>query len=591
MSKKITDQTIDQLWSDHRATYGGVRNDYFAPLYLVHEHGIDLERALMQTTFGGNDYGFDAFHFNPANHNLYLYQFKWSDDAGAFKESYRRMLDAGIQRIFVGATQDQNQNQALLQLKACLLENRAIIDGVFIRFVFRGDPRDAENSHVLKKLQEDLEGQKETIESFFDGRKINLVIDHRSSRGHVGGITAAAKTHRYTIDLQDTIQKNGPDGQLLHVASVKLYQLNRMFEEMGQRFLDRNIRSGLTGDEAPNRAITKALKEIVLDERLHPAVFLFNHNGVTLSAQNLQSTDGTYEITEPRILNGAQTVTTFNRFLKKNAEHPKLAKNRNHLEAIEVPCRVLTKATEEFVISVTVNNNRQNPVKPWALRANDLIQLELADWFQNQLKIYYERQQNAFHNLTDEDLERMEIEQQKAIELRRLAATFLISDGEIDRAARLPDVFEDDKSYAQVFNPSRLNAEPGDVLLCYKIQFRLGRLIGEILDRGSQKYAFAQRARNLIWALLYQGMRHDKSYSSLREDYGRLLTIEAGFTQWLQGIASTRVRVLLGDLRDNSTYRQKIDEGRFDFLRTKSVFDFCMERAHKRWKWTVLRLS
>ena len=65
------------------------------------------------------------------------------------------------------------------------------------------------------------------------------------------------------------------------MASVKLFQLNSMFEEMGQRFLDRNIRSGLTGDEAPNRAITKALREIVLDEKLHPAVFLFNHNGVT----------------------------------------------------------------------------------------------------------------------------------------------------------------------------------------------------------------------------------------------------------------------------------------------------------------------
>lgn len=587
---KITDQAIDQLFSDNRATYGGVRNDYFAPIYLAREHDLDMDRALMQTTFGGNDYGFDAFHFNSANRNLYLYQFKWSDDATLFKESYRRMMDHGIKRIFIGNNQDQNQNQALLQLKSCLLENRAIVDGVFIRFVFRGDPREAENSHVLRKLQEDLEGQKETIESFF-GRKINLVIDHRSARGHVGAIAAVTKTHRYTIGLDSPVQKKGPDGQLLHVASVKLYQLNRMFEEMGQRFLDRNIRSGLTGDEAPNRAITKALKEIVIDEKLDPAVFLFNHNGVTLSAQNLQRNDGVFEVTEPRILNGAQTVTTFNRFLKKFADHPKLGLNRARLEAIEVPCRILTQAKEEFVISVTVNNNRQNPVKPWALRANDLIQLELADKFQNELKTYYERQQNAFHNLTDDDLERMEIEQQKAIELRRLAVTFLISDGEIDRASRLPDVFEDDKAYSSVFNPSRLRADSSDILLCYKIQFRLQRLINEILDRGSQKYAFAQRARNLVWALLYQGMRHDRSYADSRERYGKSLTIEAGFSQWLQGIASTRVRLLLSDLADNPTYQEKLSEGRFDFLRTKAVFDFCMERAYKRWRWTVQRLN
>jgi hypothetical protein len=85
-------------------------------------------------------------------------------------------------------------------------------------------------------------------------------------------------------------------------------------------------------------------------------------------------------------------------------------------------------------------------------------------------------------------------------------------------------------------------------------------------------------------------MRHDKSYEEEREKFGHLLTIEAGFTQWLQVIASTRVRILLSSLVDDSAYKQKLDEGRYDFLRTKAVFEFCMERAYKRWKWTVKRL-
>ena len=587
---KITDQAIDQLHSEYHNPHGGVRNDYFSPLFLMREHGLDLDHALMQTTFGGHDYGFDAFHFNSDNHNLYLYQFKWAEDPASFKESYRRMLDAGLNRIFVGSMQDQTQNQALLQIKSCLLENKGIVEGVFIRFVFRGEPSEAENSTALAKLQEDLEGKKYLIDQYF-GRPVNFVIDYRSSRGHVGGISAVTKTHRYTLDLADPVQKAGPDGQILHVASVKLFQLNSMFEEMGQRFLDRNIRSGLTGDEAPNRAITKALREIVLDEKLHPAVFLFNHNGVTLYAQHVQRNGGTFDITEPRILNGAQTVTTFNRFLKKYADHPKIVQNRPRLEAIEVPCRILTNATDEFVISVTVNNNRQNPVKPWALRANDLIQLELEDKFREDLHIYYERQENSFHNLTDEDLERMEIEQQKAVELRRLAVTFLISDGEIDRAARLPEVFEDDKSYAQVFGPSRLTAHSGDILLCYKIQFRIRRLVQEIMDKGFNKYSFAQRARNLIWALIFQGMRNDPSYQEKRDKYGQELSIEAGFSEWMQSIASTRVRPVLSDLAGNPAYKAKLEEGRFDFLRTKAAFDFCMERTYKRWKWVHWKLK
>jgi hypothetical protein len=586
---RITDQAIDQLHAEYHGAYGGVRNDYFARLFLMQEHDLQLDRALIQTTFGGRDYGFDAFHFDRQNHNLYLYQFKWSEDPGSFKESYRRMLDAGLDRIFVGSAQDQKQNQAVLQIKSCLLENKRIIEAVFIRFVFRGDPSEAENSKVLGKLQEDLEGKKYLVDQYFS-RSANFVIDYRSSRGHVAGISAATKTHRYAIDLEDPVQKAGPDGQVLHIASVKLFQLNRMFEEMGQRFLDRNIRSGLTGDEAPNRAITKALRDIVLDEKVDPAVFLFNHNGVTLYAQHVRPNGGTFEITEPRILNGAQTVTTFNSFIKKYADHPKLAHNRPRLEAIEVQCRILTEAADDFVISVTVNNNRQNPVKPWALRANDMIQLELEDKFRDDLHIYYERQENAFHNLTDEDLERMEIEQQKAIELRRLAVAFLISDGEIDRAARLPEVFEDDKSYAHVFGPSRLNAHSGDILLCYKIQFRIRRLVQEIMERGFNKYSFAQRARNLIWALIYQGMRNDPSYRDQREKYGQVLSIEAGFSEWMQSIASTRVRHILSDLAGNPAYKAKLDDGRFDFLRTKAAFDFCMERTYKRWKWVHWKL-
>jgi len=157
---RIDDQLIAQLFADYEKTYGGVRNDYFAPAYLVAEHQIPIEKALLQTTFGGRDYGFDAFHFDQATGNLYLYQFKWSEDASLFKDCYGRMIDAGIDRIFLGSFQDPKQNQALLQIKSLLLEKKALVNAVFIRFVFKGDPKDAENSSVLSKLREDLESKK-----------------------------------------------------------------------------------------------------------------------------------------------------------------------------------------------------------------------------------------------------------------------------------------------------------------------------------------------------------------------------------------------------------------------------------------------
>ena len=55
LASAMDDQVVDQLFADNKRTYGGVRNDYFAPAYLVPEHNTDIEMALLQSTFGGND--------------------------------------------------------------------------------------------------------------------------------------------------------------------------------------------------------------------------------------------------------------------------------------------------------------------------------------------------------------------------------------------------------------------------------------------------------------------------------------------------------------------------------------------------------
>ncbi len=77
-----------------------------------------------------SDYGVDGFHFDAAKRNFYLFQFKWSNSYEQFKPSFTRLTDFGMERIFGAQKQDQYQNQLLLQIKSCLLENDAIIDRV-----------------------------------------------------------------------------------------------------------------------------------------------------------------------------------------------------------------------------------------------------------------------------------------------------------------------------------------------------------------------------------------------------------------------------------------------------------------------------
>jgi hypothetical protein len=65
-AQMITDRKIDQAFSDLRATYGGIREDYFGLLYLEEEHNVPREKAVNQVAFGGKDYGVDGFYFDQA---------------------------------------------------------------------------------------------------------------------------------------------------------------------------------------------------------------------------------------------------------------------------------------------------------------------------------------------------------------------------------------------------------------------------------------------------------------------------------------------------------------------------------------------
>ena len=124
----ITDQIIDQAFSDLKSQCGGVRNDYFGPVYLQREFEIDRDQAITQVAFGGNDYEVDGFHFDRDRRNFYIFQFKYSESHAQFRESFTRLIDAGMDRLFGEKSQDQQHNQLLQQLKACLTENEAIID-------------------------------------------------------------------------------------------------------------------------------------------------------------------------------------------------------------------------------------------------------------------------------------------------------------------------------------------------------------------------------------------------------------------------------------------------------------------------------
>ena len=588
----INDRLIDQAHSDLRSTCGGVREDYFGLLYLEQEHNVPREKAVNQIAFGGNDYGFDGFHFDEQRRNLYLFQFKYSDSHSQFKGSLQRLIEDGAERIFLSPNKDDAKNQVLLQLRSCLIENRAMIDQICFRFVFTGDPEEAERSKVLDKLREDLENKKYLVDQFFGERKVGFVVEFRSSSGRVGVVRDPRQTTTFDVPLTDLVVVDGPAGQKMHIGFIRLVDLNRMHRDLGQRFFDSNIRYGLGEGEAVNRAISNTLKQIVLDQTEPPGVFVFNHNGITLYAERVEILDGLCRLRAPRLLNGAQTVTTVAGFREKNKDNPKLEGGKNAFESMRVLCKIITEADQKFVTRVTVNNNRQNPVEPWNLHANDLIQLELQDKFRSDFGLYYERQENAFDQLSPEDLDEYGIkEDSRAIQMLKLTQTFLLTDGLVSRLSDMRRIFEDDRTYDQVFRQGRLKADSRHILLCYKVQFNLRKFTLEIEQKGQNKYSFIHRSRNLLWALLCQGLLNHDDLERLAEQHGATMSVALDYKEVLSWLATARVRLLLSELMKDADYAIKVQEGNLSFLRTDRAFEKCMEIAHNKWRWVTKKLG
>jgi hypothetical protein len=588
----INDRTIGQAYSDLKATCGGVPEDYFGLLFLEQEHKLPREKAVNQVAFGGNDYGLDGFYFDEHRRNLYLFQFKYTESHAQFKGSLQRLIDAGVERIFLAPGKDDAKNQILLQLRSCLVENRAMIDQICFRFIFTGDPEEAERSKVLDKLREDLENKKYLVDQFFGERKVGFIVEFRSSSGRVGVVRDPRQTTTFDVPLKDLLVANGPAGQKMHIGFIRLADLNRMHRDLGQRFFDSNIRYGLGEGEAVNRAISNALKQIILDQTESPDVFAFNHNGITLYAEKVDKLDDLCRLRAPRLLNGAQTVTTVAGFREKNKDNPKLEAGKSAFESIRVLCRIITDADQKFVTGVTVNNNRQNPVEPWNLHANDLIQLELQDKFRSDIGLYYERQENAFDQISPEDLDEYGIkEDARAIQMLKLTQTFLLTDGMVSRLSEMRRIFEDDRIYDQVFRQARLRADSREILLCYKIQFNLRKFSQEIEQKGQNKYSFIHRSRNLLWALLCQGLLNHENLEELAEQHGTTMSVAFEYKEVLSRLATTRVRILLSDLMADRDYADKVAEGNLSFLRTDKAFEKCMVNAWKKWKWLHKKLQ
>lgn len=563
--------------------YGNLRDDYYGLVFFENILKIPRTEAVGFVTFGNHDLGIDGFCFDEEQETFRIFQFKNSSNAKLFGQSFESLIERGINCLFGEHISVPNHQPIVDEARKALGKHKGYISQILIDFVFRGDPQEAEQSSALSNLKDKLEDMSWLVERYF-GERIPLLVRFLPFDGLAQ--KTARDSFKITLD-QPTIYSDG--GMQMYVGFVPLYDLYGIRSALGRKFLERNIRFALPPDGQVNRSLSETFSSIFLKRDKPPSIFAFHHNGVTLSAGMVEQKGAETIIHAPRLLNGAQTVSTFADFWDRNGAALKASSAEKLIDQLKILTRIVVNAKSEEVTQVTISNNRQNPVQAWQLHANDQIQFELEDWFRN-LGIPYQRQERTFAKVSAEDWQNMEYTETRAVELIRLARTYLAAEGELGKLAHIKDVFENGSDYNELFGRHRLNADPRKVLLCYKAQFNLPRLVSEIKEKGKLKYDFVNRTREIIWSLVCQAMLNSANAEAMAEEFGNDLSRPFPFIEKLRELASTRVRFLLDDLTKDKEYKAKVDDGNYGFMRSQGAYKKAMKYANGRWGWKTVLL-
>lgn len=150
--------------------------------------------------------------------------------------------------------------------------------------------------------------------------------------------------------------------------------------------------------------------------------FLFKNNGVTVVSKAIDRTGNKFRVEDFQIVNGCQTSNIIF-FLSTSDDIQENVRNEI-INNISVPFRLIGSKDDEFVGSIIIGTNRQNPVKEdqfWALRPFMKSFEEFSQAVNEDEIIFFERRENQYKG---QDVERVRIVQPAEM-MKAVAATVL----------------------------------------------------------------------------------------------------------------------------------------------------------------------
>lgn len=463
--------TLDAIRAEIRAFHlanpiGTESYDAFCAWWLKRRWGLEPTRALAQAPAGNHDWGIDGFYLEarPEGESaiLHLIQAKYSGSPQQIRAAVRGFARAmpRIEELLAGRAMPTAQtNPVLERLQAALeRERQEKPNGLNLRLRFEVLHLCADGPDALARV---VEGSRE---QFDDAR-----------HDYIGGYEVGLRT----VFPPDELEPDVPDparqsfrirfgGEMVSDSSTAkffagfgyLSDLVELYRDLGDVLFSKNVRSYLykAHEKGPAKHMRESLRRACIPNngklKDAPERFAMLHNGVSVAASYAAGDGSELVLREPSILNGCQTVKNAAMWWAERRERNSI--DVDAWKAIRVPIRVLVTRDEDLIRDVTVSNNRQNAIRASAFRANDPLQVDLAERFRDELGIFYERQDSSFQNLKKtnarmvEDVYPSSFERPLAMEEVAVAIATASLRPALSVASNVPDLFED-AQYQAIF--------------------------------------------------------------------------------------------------------------------------------------------
>ncbi len=452
-----------------RTNFGRTDEDNFTPWWIQQKFKTSDEEATMCSSDGNYDKGLDGYFLQETQDRitLTLVQGKYTEDLNQIKKGVsdinRFLPDLG--RLFKKLESDSYKENIVIKRIRPRIEGIKITDTkpLYIEACVIGltnlSPEFIENkiSTLKSELGKTFLAEFDNPNIIFDFKVIGL---EHLIENNLADILRPARPFEIHFDGSEELEM----GNSKFVSGLgKLSDLVDLYNKKGNQLFDKNVRLFLYGKKNESKGPAGKIKEtleLINSGKFGKEKFAFLHNGVSIySTKTIPNKDSrSIEITNPSILNGCQTIKSASFFYQEMLSKGKL--DEQIWKNIPVSVRIVSTNDAELWREVAEANNRQNSMSPAALRANDEVQINLENDFKD-LKIFYERQEAAFENISRVDRDKFEElysnSLKEPIYIDTLAQTIICcSDLALSYATRANEIFESQKLYLKVFSRSHL---------------------------------------------------------------------------------------------------------------------------------------